>query len=111
MSSRDQSLSMFVVQRAFSRVRRGYDPAEVDRHLELVSQWFMSTDAGRALVEERDRLHEQEAEARRLLEGARLEADATLEGARLRAEAVARQADRVLADAREVRSAARAEAQ
>jgi DivIVA domain-containing protein len=28
---------MFVVQRAFSRVRRGYDPDEVDRHLELVS--------------------------------------------------------------------------
>ena len=25
---------MFVVQRAFSRVRRGYDPDEVDRHLE-----------------------------------------------------------------------------
>src|SRR4051794_6646993 len=69
MSSRGQSLSMFVVQRTFRRVRRGYDPAEVDRHLELVSQWFTSTDAGRAVAEERARLHEREAEARQLLEG------------------------------------------
>jgi hypothetical protein len=30
MSSRGRSLSMFVVQRAFSRVRRGYDPDEVE---------------------------------------------------------------------------------
>jgi DivIVA domain-containing protein len=47
MSVRGQSLSMFVVQRSFSRVRRGYDPDEVDRHLELVSRWFTSTDAAR----------------------------------------------------------------
>src|SRR3954467_6340732 len=93
MSSRGQSLSMFVVQRTFRRVRRGYDPDEVDRHLELVSQWFTSTDAGRALVEERARLHEQEAGARRLLEGARLEAEATFEGARLRADADVREAE------------------
>jgi DivIVA domain-containing protein len=52
MSSRGQSLSMFVVQRTFTRVRRGYDPDEVDRHLELVSRWFTSTDAGRAIAEE-----------------------------------------------------------
>src|SRR3954447_20810010 len=109
MSSRGQSLSMFVVQRTFSRVRRGYDPAEVDRHLELVSQWFTSTDAGRALAEERARLHQREAEARQLLEGARLEADATLEGARLRAQADAREAERILAEAEEIRSAARLE--
>ena len=44
---------MFVVQRAFSRVRRGYDPDEVDRHLELVSQWFTSTDIGRTFTHER----------------------------------------------------------
>jgi DivIVA domain-containing protein len=59
MSSRGQSLSMFVVQRTFSRVRRGYDPDEVDRHLELVSRWFTTTDAGRAIAEERARLRER----------------------------------------------------
>src|SRR5919108_2101354 len=56
MSSRDKSLSMFVVQRTFSRVRRGYDPQEVDRHLELVSQWFTTTDAGKAIADERAKL-------------------------------------------------------
>src|SRR3982751_4876359 len=110
MSSRGQSLSMFVVQRTFRRVRRGYDPAEVDRHLELVSQWFTSTDAGRALAEERARLHEREAEAHRLLEGARREGEATIEGARLRAQADGREAERMLAEAEEIRSAARVEA-
>jgi DivIVA domain-containing protein len=90
MSSRGQSPSMFVVQRTFRRVRRGYDPDEVDRDLELVSQWFTSADAGLALAEERARLQQREAEGRRLLEGARLEGEATLEGARLRARADAR---------------------
>jgi DivIVA domain-containing protein len=51
---------MFVVQRTFSRVRRGYDPDEVDRHLELVSQWFTSTDIGRTFTHERSRLQERE---------------------------------------------------
>jgi DivIVA domain-containing protein len=85
MSSRGQSLSMFVVQRAFSRVRRGYDPDEVDRHLELVSQWFTSTDIGQALVHERAELDQREravaareAEQAQSIEGARLEAEATL---------------------------------
>ena len=84
---------MFVVQRSFRRVRRGYDPVEVDRHLELVSQWFTSTDAARAFAHERAELAEREravaareAEQARHVEGARLEADATLEGARRRAE-------------------------
>ena len=31
---------MYVVQRHFRLVRRGYDPAEVDRHLQIVSDWF-----------------------------------------------------------------------
>ena len=60
MSSRGQSLSVFVVQRTFSRVRRGYDPAEVDRHLELVSRWFTSTEVGQALSRERAELRELE---------------------------------------------------
>jgi DivIVA domain-containing protein len=112
---------MFVVQRTFGRVRRGYDPDEVDRHLELVSQWFTSTDAGRAVAEARGTLKEREAELREMLEaarkeaaatveGARLEAEATLEGARRRADADAREAERLLAEAREELSAARAEA-
>ena len=93
VSSRGRSLSMFVVQRSFRRARRGYDPDEVDRHLELVSQWFTSTDVGRAFAHERTELEEREravaageAEQARHVEGARLEADATLEGARRRAE-------------------------
>jgi DivIVA domain-containing protein len=32
-----QSRSLYVVQRHFRRVRRGYDPEEVDRHLHVVS--------------------------------------------------------------------------
>src|SRR5918992_218861 len=110
MSSRGQSLSMFVIQRTFTRVRRGYDPDEVDRHLELVSRWFTSTDAGRAIAEERARLRERESEAQHLLEGARLEADATLEGARRRADADARAAEQTLAEARRTLDAARIEA-
>ena len=31
------SRSIYIVQRTFTRVRRGYDPEEVDRHLQLVS--------------------------------------------------------------------------
>ena len=76
MSSRGQSLSVFVVQRTFSRVRRGYDPVEVDRHLELVSRWFTSTEVGQALSRERAELRElerglgeREAELARALEG------------------------------------------
>jgi DivIVA domain-containing protein len=100
MSSRGQSLSMFVVQRTFTRVLRGYDPDEVDRHLELVSQWFTSTDAGRAFAHARKELAEREravaareAEQARGVTGARLEADATLEGAGRRAAAAIREAE------------------
>ena len=98
---------MFVVQRSFRRVRRGYDPDEVDRHLELVSQWFTSTDVGRAFSHERAELEAREravaareAEQTRQIDGARPEADATLEGARRRADAAAEAAEQTLADAR-----------
>src|SRR3954466_8139757 len=97
MASRGESLSLFVIQRTFSLVRRGYDPEEVDRHLEQVSRWFVSTAPGEALSHERAALQEREralarreAEAAHLLEGARVEAEATLEGARRRADADAR---------------------
>jgi DivIVA domain-containing protein len=118
VSSRGQSLSMFVVQRSFRTVRRGYDRDEVDRHLELVSQWFTSTDAGRAFTHQRRELEEREralaareAEQARLVEGARLEADATLDGARRRADAAAEAAERTLADARAEAETIRADAE
>jgi DivIVA domain-containing protein len=118
MSSRGQSLSMFVVQRTFSRVRRGYDPAEVDRHLELVNSWFTGTQVGQALSHERAELQqrerslgEREAELARALEGARLEADGLVEGARRRAPADARAGERALAAAREEAAAIRATAE
>ena len=110
MAGRGETLSMFVVQRTFKTVRRGYDPEEVDRHLELVSRWFTSTDAGKAIAEERARLKEREAEAEHVVEGARIEAEATLEGARRRAEADTREAERRLAEAGDALDAARIEA-
>src|SRR3954470_8809986 len=108
MSSRGRSLSMFVVQRTFTLVRRGYDPAEVDRHLELVAGWFTSTEVGRELSRGRAQLEQRERDLERArgeleqsVRGAQLEADATLEGARKRAEAQAGEGDRALAAARE----------
>src|SRR5215216_6535639 len=94
MAGRGETLKMFVVQRTFRTVRRGYDPDEVDRHLELVSRWFTQTDAAKALREERERIQEREraaaereARAERSLEGVRMEAEATIEGAHRRAAA------------------------
>ena len=82
MASSGESRSVFVVQRAFRRVRRGYDPEEVDRHLQLVSEWFAGSRVGEtareieAQLRERERaLAEQAAEARHLVEGARIEAE------------------------------------
>jgi DivIVA domain-containing protein len=93
-SSEGETRSAFVVQRAFRHVRKGYDPAEVDRHLQLVSEWFRaSRTAERAREVEQQLLAREravadsEAQAHRQLESSRVEADATLEGARLRAEA------------------------
>src|SRR4051794_17032183 len=77
------SHSIFVVQRTFTQVRRGYDPDEVDRHLMLVAEMFNRGRSG----EQRREAERHEAEARRELEAARLEAEATLEGARKRADA------------------------
>src|SRR5215208_2948464 len=118
MSARGQSLSMFVVQRSFSRVRRGYDPDEVDRHLELVSRWFTSTDVGQAFTHERTQLQgreravaSEEADMARVIEGARLEAEATLEGARRRADADKQAAERTLAEAHGQAAAIRADAE
>jgi DivIVA domain-containing protein len=111
MAAGGDSRSMFVVQRAFRRVRRGYDPEEVDRHLQLVSEWFSQGRGGRTAREAEQQLvaREQamaaaEEEARKRLDGAQAEAEATLEGARLRAaadiEAARREAERILEEAR-----------
>src|ERR671938_60848 len=86
MAGSGESRALFVVQRHFRRVRRGYDPEEVDRHLQLVSEWFKGSLAGQAARElateldarERalDEAEEQriETEAREIL--GRAEADA-----------------------------------
>src|SRR3954469_13180852 len=87
------SRSIYVVQRTFSRVRRGYDPAEVDRHLQLVSEWFARSRVGEQARESAQR----EAAA----QGALVEAEATLEGARRRAAAATAGAEQALEAARE----------
>src|SRR5215218_10419001 len=90
------SHSIFVVQRTFTQVRRGYDPDEVDRHLELVAEMFNRGLAG----EKRREAQRSAAEARHELEAARLEAEATVEGARKRADADTAAAAEALAAAR-----------
>jgi DivIVA domain-containing protein len=93
-SGEGETRSVYVVQRHFRLVRRGYDPAEVDRHLQVVSEWFRHSRAAEDVTEREKRLHaredaitEREQHAQRLLERQRLEAQATLDGARLRADA------------------------
>src|SRR3954463_6611467 len=89
MARPGESHAVFVVQRSFRRVRRGYDPDEVERHLQLVSEWFTKTREGEAAREDAQSHRE------------RLEAAATLEGARLKAASAIREADGELARARE----------
>src|SRR3954452_2969649 len=104
------SRSLFVVQRSFRRVRRGYDPEEVDRHLQLVSEWFSegrggrtAREAGQELLARERAAAEAQEQARMQVEGERVEAHATLEGARLKAaadvEAARREAERIVAEA------------
>ena len=94
------------VQRRFDVVLRGYDPAEVDAHLQRVSEWFSQSRAGQLARDQERRftLREEqvsgaERQAHELLAGARIEEQATLEGARLRAESQLREAERIRADA------------
>ena len=125
-----ESLAVYVRQRAFRKVMRGYDPDEVDRHLETISQ-MISTGAVADLVrEQEERLQQREAaiaaagaDARSLherpereLHAARVEADATIAGAEAKAKAVEQQARdtldaaRLEAEASETISQARTEA-
>jgi DivIVA domain-containing protein len=100
MTRGGDSRSLFVVQRAFRRVRRGYDPEEVDRHLQLVSEWFSQGRAGRTAREVEQELlareraaAEAEAEARaegeRIVAAARAEGERVLEATRAGAQAAA----------------------
>ena len=105
-SGEGETRSAYVVQRHFRLVRKGYDPAEVDRHLELVSEWFRTSrtaekarEVERQLLARERAVTETQAQADRLLESSRLEAEATLEGARLRAQADRHAAERLLQEA------------
>lgn len=102
-----ETRAVYVVQRAFRLVRRGYDPDEVDRHLRLVTEWFRTSTPGREALElkaqltARERaLAEREAQVQHLQESARVEAQATLEGARLRADSDRAKAEKIVDEAR-----------
>src|SRR3954454_19428393 len=107
MARTGESHAVFVVQRSFRRVRRGYDPDEVERHLQLVSEWFTKTHAGEPAREyeqsHRERLEagEELRDGRLEAEGMRLGAVARLEGGRRRAGAMAREVEAELARARQ----------
>jgi DivIVA domain-containing protein len=110
----DESLSVYVRQSAFRRVMRGYDPVEVDRHLETISQMIAQGAIGEMARGQEEKLAEREAaleaaeartredreEAERLLREARVEADATVQGAGIKARALNAEAERTLAEAR-----------
>ena len=91
MPSREgETRAAYVIQRHFRLVRKGYDPAEVDRHLELVSEWFRisssaqkTRELGKQSAARERAAADREAQAERFVESSRLEAEATLEGARL----------------------------
>jgi DivIVA domain-containing protein len=96
MAPSGESHSIFVVQQTFARVRRGYDPDEVDRHLELVAEMFRRGPD----LELRRELQRREAAIGHELEAAKMEAEATVEGARRRAAADTAAAAEALAAAR-----------
>src|ERR687886_2928007 len=75
MPAGGDSRSLFVVQRSFRRVRRGYDPEEVDRHLQLVSEWFASGRGGRTAREAEQALIARERTVTEELERTRKEAE------------------------------------
>ena len=98
MARSADALSVFVVQRSFRRVLRGYDPDEVEHHLERVSRWFSESGVGQvardaeAKLQERDRaVREAEAKAQRRVEDADRQAQATLAAANAEAATIASQ--------------------
>src|SRR4051794_20429414 len=106
MTAVGDSRSVFVVQRHFRRVRRGYDPEEVDRHLQLVREWFehargaeMTRELEAVLTARERALAEAEEQLRTRIEGDGLETAALLEGARLHAAAEGEAAQRIRREA------------
>jgi DivIVA domain-containing protein len=109
MARSADSLAVFVVQRHFRRVLRGYDPEEVERHLERVSEWFNESRVGQVAREVEARLDareravlEVEAKGRAEADGAeraRREAESTLAEARRKADALVEEARRPIGDA------------
>ena len=98
----------------FKTVMRGYDPAEVDRHLQTIAE-MISTGAVAELVrEQEERLQQRDLavtaaeahanelvqQAERELHAARVEADATIEGANAKARAIEHEAQKTLDQAR-----------
>src|SRR3954469_24175235 len=60
MNRRAESLSVFVVQRHFRQVRRGYDPDEVEQHLERVRTRFAESGMHQTAREIEGHLDERE---------------------------------------------------
>src|SRR5215211_7303054 len=103
MARTGESHAVFVVQRSFRRVRRGYDPDEVDRHLQHVSEWFTKTHAGESARQWEAQLRERERaveEGRRRLAGEQVEAAATLAEAEQVVAAARQEAAAILDQAR-----------
>ena len=125
-----ESLAVYVRHRVFRKVMRGYDPSEVDAHLETIANMIMTGSFRELVRAEEERIAEREAaaaateaharkvleEAEHELQAARMEADATLEGAKARARADEEAGKQLLeqskleADAHEIVQAAREEA-
>src|SRR5919204_1392270 len=122
MSRRAELLSVFVVQRHFRQVRRGYDRDEVDQHLERVRTWFAETGMQQTAREieghfdERERvLQAVEEDGRRRLPEAREQAAHAQREAPPRRAATEQETAELLAaaqgDAAAVLGAARSEAE
>src|SRR3954451_25473968 len=104
MSRRAESMSVFVVQRHFRQVRRGYDRDEVEQHLERVRTWFAESGMYQTAREIEDHLDERERvlqaveeDGRRRLPGGRGEGGP---GGRAAARGQAAQAEREAAERR-----------
>ena len=100
--------SLYVVRRDFRRVMRGYDPAEVDEHLEKVATWFSGGGLERVAEQHMEAAEEALTHQREALGRERAEAKAETEGT---AERVRGELETARADAVEAREAARREAE
>jgi DivIVA domain-containing protein len=77
------------VRRTFRHTLRGYNPADVDEHLQQVRGWFTLAGFDRLLADQRDGiLGSALREAETIVEHARREAETTLEQARREAETI-----------------------